>query len=340
MVKSENIIKKVGGIQGSMIKLFGKKVLVTGGAGFIGSHIVDRLVDLKCKVTVIDNLSTGQKRFIAGHLKSKKISFSKSDLLNFKAVKRLMRGQDFVFHLAANADIRYGIANTKVDLEQNTIATYNVLEAMRVNNVKEIAFFSSSAIYGEPYIFPTPESFLPVQTSLYGASKLACEALIQAYCNLFGFKSWIYRSVSIVGERYSHGVVFDFMKKLKKNPHDLEILGNGKQRKSFLYVKDCVNGIFTSVENANDKINIFNLGTDEYTIVDRVAQIVIEQMGLKNVLFKYTGGERGWPGDQPFVYLSVNKLKSLGWRQSVKTEEAIRRTVDWIKENEWILKSR
>ena len=323
-----------------MANLSGKKVLVTGGAGFIGSHIVDRLVDLKCKVTVIDNLSSGQKRFIQEHLKSKKISFSKSDLLNFKAVKRLMRGQDFVFHLAANADIRYGTANTKVDLEQNTIATYNVLEAMRLNNVKEIAFFSSSAIYGEPYIFPTPESFLPVQTSLYGASKLACEALIQAYCNLFGMKSWIYRSVSIVGERYQHGVVFDFMKKLNKNPHELEILGNGKQKKSFLYVKDCVNGIFTSVENAKDSVNIFNLGTEGHTTVDRVAQIITAQMGLKDVMFKYSGGERGWPGDQPFVYLAINKLKSLGWKQSVKTDEAIRRTVDWLKENEWILRER
>src|SRR3989344_4176707 len=261
-----------------MANLSGKKVLVTGGAGFIGSHIVDRLVDLKCKVTVIDNLSSGQKRFIQEHLKSKKIAVAKSDLLNFKAVKRLMRGQDFVFHLDANADIRYGTANTKVDLEQNTIATYNVLEAMRLNNVKEIAFFSSSAIYGEPYIFPTPESFLPVQTSLYGASKLAGESLIQAYCNLFDFRAWIFRSVSIIGERYSHGAIYDFAKKLKKNRDELEILGNGEQKKSFLYVKDCVNGIFAAVENANEHVNTFNLGTEEYITVKQLATIVTSQM--------------------------------------------------------------
>ena len=322
------------------MNISGKKVLVTGGAGFIGSHVVDKLVELKCKVTVADNLSTGNKRHIAAHIKSGKISFSKIDLLNFNSVKRLMRGQDFVFHLAANADIRFGTANTKVDLEQNTVATYNVLEAMRLSGVKKIAFFSSSAIYGEPYIFPTPESFLPAQTSLYGASKLAAEALIQAYCNLFDFQSWIFRSVSIVGERYSHGVVSDFVKKLKKNPQQLEILGNGQQKKSFLYVKDCVNGIFSAVENANEKVNTLNLGTDEYVTVDKVARLVVDHMNLRNVEFRHTGGERGWPGDQPFVYLAVNKLKGLGWRQAVKTEEAIIRTVNWILGNEWVLKER
>ncbi len=323
------------------MKLFGKKVLVTGGAGFVGSNVVDKLVEYKCKVTVVDNLSTGNKKHISEHIKNGNVVFKKADLLNFKQLKKLMAGQDFVFHLAANADIRYGTANTKVDLEQNTIATYNVLEAMRLNNVKKIAFFSSSAIYGEPIIFPTPENYLPVQNSLYGASKLAGEALIQAYCNLFGFKSWIYRSVSIVGERYSHGVVFDFMKKLKKNSQELEILGNGKQKKSFLYVKDCVNGIFAAIEGADDAVNIFNLGTEEYITIERVAQIVIDQMGLKEVMFKYSSEqERGWPGDQPFVYLSVNKLRSVGWRQSVKTGDALRLTVDWILENEWVLKER
>ncbi len=323
------------------MNLLQKKVLITGGAGFVGSNVVDRLVELKCKVTVVDNLSTGNKKHLAGQIKAKKVDFKKIDLLNFNALKKAVAGHDFVFHLAANADIRYGTANTKVDLEQNTIATYNVLEAMRLNNVKQIAFFSSSAVYGEPIIFPTPENYLPVQNSLYGASKLAGEALIQAYCNLFGFQSWIYRSVSIVGERYSHGVVFDFMKKLKKNPAELEILGNGKQKKSFLYIKDCIDGIFKTIESADEKVNTFNLGTEEYTTVDRVTQIIIDQMGLKDVLLKYSSeDEHGWPGDQPFVYLAVNKLKSVGWRQSVKTEEAIRRTVEWLLKNEWVLKER
>ena len=322
------------------MKLEGKKVLVTGGAGFVGSHVVDRLVEQGCKVTVVDNLSTGSKKNIAQLVKEKKIIFQKADLLNLPRLKKAMRGQDFVFHLAANADIRGGTQKTNIDLEQNTVATYNVLEAMRVNNAKKIAFFSSSAIYGEPHIFPTPESYLPVQTSLYGASKLAGEGLIQAYCNLFDFRAWIFRSVSIIGERYSHGAIYDFAKKLKKNRDELEILGNGEQKKSFLYVKDCVNGIFTAVENANERVNTFNLGADEYITVKQLANIVVAQMGLNKVYYRYTGGIRGWPGDQPFVYLATDRLRRLGWQQKVKTTEAVQKTVGWLLKNEWVYKTR
>ncbi len=322
------------------MKLEGKKVLVTGGAGFVGSHVVDRLVSQGCKVAVVDNLSTGNKKNIEHLIKAGKITFQKADLLNLSKLKKIMQGQDFVFHLAANADIRGGTKKTNTDLEQNTVATYNVLEAMRLNNVKKIVFFSSSAVYGEPHVFPTPESYIPVQTSLYGASKLAGEALIQAYCNLFDFQAWIFRSVSIIGERYSHGAVYDFVKKLKKRKDELEVLGNGEQKKSFLYVKDCVNGIFTAVEDSDDKINTFNLGTEEYITVKQLATIVTSQMKLEKVYLRYTGGIRGWPGDQPMVYLSIEKLRRLGWRQSVKTQDAVRKTVDWLLQNEWIFKNR
>jgi UDP-glucose 4-epimerase len=316
------------------------KYFITGGAGFIGSHIVDKLISNGDSVIVYDNLRTGQKKFIEKHLKNPKFRLIKGDILNLRALAKAMKGSDFVFHLAANADVRGGIKDTYVDLEQNTIGTRNVLEAMRINKIKKIAFSSSAVVYGEPKIFPTPENSELIQTSLYGASKLAGEALIEAYCNYYGMQAWIFRFVSWVGERYTHGVVFDFVKKLRKNPKELEILGDGRQKKSYLYVKDGVEGIFFGIKKFHEKVNIFNLGHKDYMDVSRVADIIISEMGLKNVKKRFTGGKRGWIGDSPFVHLDIGKLEKAGWKPKVSIEEGIRRTAKYLLENPEILRRR
>jgi len=316
------------------------KYFITGGAGFIGSHIVDRLISIGNSVVVYDNFSTGQKKFIEAHLKNPKFRFIKGDILNLRALAKAMKGSDFVFHLAANADVRGGIKDTYVDLEENTIGTRNVLEAMRINKIKKIAFSSSAVVYGEPKIFPTPENSELIQTSLYGASKLAGEALIEAYCNYYRMQAWIFRFVSWVGERYTHGVVFDFVKKLRKNPKELKILGDGKQKKSYLYVKDGVEGIFFGINHFNERVNIFNLGHKDYMDVKKLSDIVISEMGLKNVKKRFTGGKRGWIGDSPFVHLDIGKLEKAGWKPKVSIEEGIRRTARYLLENPEILRRR
>lgn len=315
------------------MNLIGKKIFITGGAGFVGSHVADKLLALGCSVTVYDNFNTGQGMFLETAKKNPKFRLEKGDILDLESLKSKIKGHDFVFHLCANADVRGGVRNTRIDLEQNTIGTWNVLEAMRVNGVKGIAFSSTSAIYGEPKQFPTPENYCPVQTSLYGASKLAGEALVEAFCEGFGMNSWIFRFVSLIGERYTHGVIFDFMKKLAKNPKELEILGDGEQKKSYLYISDCVDAMLTAIEKADGKVNIFNLGNVEYMNVKDVARIIIEESGLKGVKYKFTGGERGWIGDAPFVQLDVKKILSLGWRPKVSIEEGIRRTVRHLNKN-------
>lgn len=316
----------------------GKNVIVTGGAGFIGSHVIDELLLRGANVACIDNLRTAQPKIVEMHKKNKKYSFQNVDILDLPALTAALKGADYVFHLAANADIRGGMKNTKVDLEFNTIGTYNVLEAMRVNDVKNICFTSSAAIYGSPSVIPTPETYFPVQTSLYGASKLSGEAFIEAFSEYYGMRNCMYRFVSIIGERYPHGCIIDFFRKLRKNPKELEILGNGKQKKSFLYIGDCVSGVLTGVEKGKEKTNLFNLGND-YTIeIDRVADIVIEEMGLKQgtngVKKRYTGGEVGWVGDQPIVHLSTDKIRALGWKPKIKIEDGVRKTVCYLLENE------
>ena len=316
------------------------KYFITGGAGFIGSHIVDKLISNGNSVIVYDNLRTGQKKFIEAHLKNPKFRFIKGDILNLRALAKAMKGSDFVFHLAANADVRGGIKDTYVDLEENTIGTRNVLEAMRINKIKKIAFSSSAVVYGEPKIFPTPENSELIQTSLYGASKLAGEALIEAYCNYYRMQAWIFRFVSWVGERYTHGVVFDFVKKLRKNSKELKILGDGKQKKSYLYVKDGVEGIFFGINHFNERVNIFNLGHKDYMDVKKLSDIVISEMGLKNVKKRFTGGKRGWIGDSPFVHLDIGKLEKAGWKPKVSIEEGIRRTARYLLENPEILRRR
>jgi UDP-glucose 4-epimerase len=308
-----------------------KRPFVTGGAGFIGSHIVDRLAQTATSVTIYDNLSTGEELFISHHTGNPKIRVVRADVLDFERLKGEMASCDFVFHFQANADVRGGLKQTRIDLEQNSIATWNVLEAMRINEIKHIVFASSATVYGEPDIFPTPETYAPLQTSLYGASKLSCEAMIQAYSEYFGIRCLIFRFVSWIGERYSHGVIFDFLKKLRIDPQTLEVLGDGKQRKSYLDISDGVNGIFHAIEHAKELKNVFNLGHDAFMNVLDLADIVVDQLDLKGVRYVTTGGERGWLGDSPFVHLDTVRLKTLGWEPHVSIEQGIRNTVRYLQ---------
>jgi UDP-glucose 4-epimerase len=316
------------------------RAFVTGGAGFIGSNLTDRLLEFGHEVVVYDNFSTGQEAFLEEARRNPALTVTRGDVLTKDSVTEAMRGCDIVFHVAANADVRFGLQHPIRDLEQNTVATFHVLEAMRANHVGRIAFSSTGSIYGEPQIFPTPEDApFPVQTSIYGASKLGAEGFITAYSEGFGIQALIFRFVSILGERYTHGHVFDFMKSLRANPHTLQILGNGKQRKSYLYVKDCVDAMLVAVEKAPNRINIFNLGTDEYCeVTDSVAWIT-ERLGVTPKL-EFTGGERGWVGDSPFIFLDCSKIRSLGWKPSLTIREGVIRTVDYLQSHPWLLEKR
>lgn len=316
------------------------KFIVTGCAGFIGSNLVDRLLANGHQVTGIDNFSTGQRRFLEGALAHPNFRLVEIDLLDLDSLKQAFAGGETVFHLAANADVRFGTEHPRKDLEQNTIATYNVLEAMRANGIKQIAFSSTGSVYGEAAVIPTPEDApFPVQTSLYGASKLACEGLIAAYCEGFGFQSWIFRFVSILGERYTHGHVFDFYKQLKADPTQLRVLGNGKQRKSYLYIQDCLDAIQLAVEKATDKVNIFNLGVDGYCELNDSIDWISQALGVQPRL-EYKGGDRGWIGDNPFIFLDTKKIRSLGWVPKHSIREGVVKTVKFLKSNEWVLESR
>ena len=316
------------------------RTLVTGGAGFIGSHLVDELVRRDNQVIVYDNLSTGFRKHLETLLSNNRITLVEGELLDEERLNAAMKGVDTVFHLAANADVRGGKSNTRVDLEQNIIGTHRVLEAMRINGASRIVFTSSATVYGEPDVFPTPESYAPIQTSVYGASKLAAEAMIQAYGEYFGIKSFSFRFVSWIGERYSHGVVFDFIKKLQKNPSELEILGDGNQKKSYLHVEDGVKAIFMAMDNMPDLKNVVNLGHSDYLNVVDLADIVIQEMGLEKVDYRFTGGVRGWLGDSPFVHLDISKIRSAGFEPQVSIEDGIRRTVRYLLANEWLLNNR
>jgi UDP-glucose 4-epimerase len=316
------------------------RVFVTGGAGFIGSNLVDRLIGNGHDVVAYDNFSTGQMRFLASASESSKFLLERGATLDLANLTRSMNGCEMVFHFAANADVRFGTEHPRRDLEQNTIATYNVLEAMRANDIKRIAFSSTGSVYGEASVIPTPEAAaFPVQTSLYGASKLACEGLIAAYCEGFGFQSWIFRFVSILGERYTHGHVFDFYKQLKADPTQLRILGNGKQRKSYLYIQDCLDAIQVAVEKTTDKVNIFNLGVDGYCEVNDSIGWICQTMGVKPRL-EYTGGDRGWIGDNPFIFLDTKKIRSLGWEPKYSISEGVVKTVEFLRNNEWVMEAR
>jgi len=303
------------------------KVLVTGGAGFIGSHLVDELLRRGLEVTVYDNLSWGKEEFLREHFGKENFRFVRGDLLDFRALAEVMKGQDFVYHLAANPDIRRGPEQPDLDLKQNTLATFNLLEAMRLRSVRYLSFSSSSTVYGEARVLPTPEDYGPLlPISLYGASKLAAEGLISAYCHTFGFRAWIFRFANIVGPRQTHGVIVDFLEKLRRNPNKLEILGDGSQNKSYLWVKDCVEAMLLAVERSEGGPDIFNLGNTDRLSVRRIAEIVCEETGLRPS-FRFTGGRRGWVGDVPEMMLDIRKILSLGWRPRYSSEEAVRRTV-------------
>jgi UDP-glucose 4-epimerase len=313
------------------------KALVTGASGFIGSNLVDRLLAAGFSVIGYDNFTTGRREFIADALRHPGFKLIEGDVLDTAHLAAAMAGCDIVFHLAANADVRFGLEHPRKDLEQNTIATFSVLEAMRTSGVHDIAFSSTGSIYGEAEIFPTPENApFPVQTSLYGASKLAGEGLIMAYCEGFKFRSWIFRFVSILGERYTHGHVFDFYKQLLAEPTQLKVLGDGTQRKSYLYVHDCIDAILHALKHAQGKANVFNLGTSEYCRVNDSIGWITGHLGLKPQI-SYSGGSQGWIGDNPFIFLDTGRMSALGWRPKLTIRESIVRTVEWLSQNRWVM---
>lgn len=307
-----------------------RSILVTGGAGFIGSHLIDRLLG-ENDVTILDNFSSGKMEHIEHHLKDPHLSLIKADLLDTRSLDEALAGKEMVFHLAANPDVKLGASDTRVHLEQNVLATYNLIEAMRKNDVDKIAFTSTSTVYGEATVVPTPEDYGPLKPiSLYGASKLACEALISSYCHTFNMQSWIYRFANIVGPRGTHGVIVDFINKLKRDPYVLEILGSGKQRKSYLGVGDCVDGMICCAERSDDQVNIFNIGSSDSIDVTGIADIVVKSMGLTDVSYRYTGGidGRGWKGDVKVMLLSIDAISRLGWVPAHGSAESIREATD------------
>ena len=300
------------------------RYFVAGGAGFVGSHLVDSLV-IRGEVTVYDNLSSGKQEFIQHHLKREDFQFVKANLLDRDSLSRAMKGGDVVFHMAANPEVRTGRLDTELDLKQGTIATYNVLETMRLHGIKRIVFASSSTVYGETAGRPIPENYGPLQPiSLYGASKLASEGLITAFCHLFGMQAWIFRLANVVGDRTTHGVIFDFINKLKQNPEELEILGDGTQKKPYIYVQDCVDGMLYGFQHSDSQVNVFNLSNCDATNVAKIGRMLVEGMELSSVKLKYTGGNRGWPGDVPQVRLDTSRMENLGWKPKYTSDEAVR----------------
>jgi UDP-glucose 4-epimerase len=312
------------------------RFFVTGAAGFIGSNFTDRLLALGHSVVGYDNFSTGREQFLAGAKKHANFSLVRGDILDLPLLVESVRGSDIVVHFAAHADVRFGTSHPTKDLHQNTLATVNVLEAMRVNQVKRIAFSSTGSVYGEPEVFPTPETApFPSQTSMYGASKLAGEGYIQAFCEGFGFQGYIFRNVSILGERYTHGHIYDFCKQLRAHPEYLDVLGNGKQRKSYLYVQDCIDAMLYAIEAPSEKATVYNLGTSEHSDVMDSIRWICEELGLKPEL-KFAGGERGWIGDSPFIFLDCSRVRALGWKPKVSIGDGVKRTVAFLQQNPWV----
>jgi UDP-glucose 4-epimerase len=306
-----------------------RRALVTGGLGFIGSHLVDRLLADGWEVLVLDNLLTGHRSNLAHQESNPRLRLRDGDIRNLETVKSASEGCDAVFHLAAHALMRVSVNDHRADLDYNVLGTLNVLESIAANRVPDLVFASTSALYGEAEVTPTPEEYSGVQTSLYGAAKLAGEAYASAFVQLTPMKFWAFRFGTVLGERCRRGAVWDFEHKLLRNPTELEILGDGRQRKDYLSVSDCIDGIMLGYEKSSKPVNIFNLGLEKQTTVDEVADIVIQEMGLVNVRKRYTGGPRGWIGDNPVVHLSVKRIQGLGWSPKVSPQEAIRQTARW-----------
>jgi UDP-glucose 4-epimerase len=322
-----------------------QRAFVTGAGGFIGSSLCDRLLQVGIEVVGWDDLSTGQIEFVESANRHPSFTFKRGDNLDPELLRSAMKDCDTVFHLAANADVRFGLEHPRKDLQQNTIATFNVLEAMRANQISKIAFASTGSVYGEAKVIPTPEDApFPIQTSLYAASKVAGEALIQAYCEGFGFEGYIFRFVSILGERYTHGHIFDFYKQLLADPTRLRILGDGTQRKSYLHVQDCLSAIMGvmkagTASKTRHRCEVYNLGTAEYCRVTDSISWICARLGL-NPKLEFTGGRQGWVGDNPFIFLDTTKIQSTGWQANLTIREAVERTVDWLRANEWVFRKR
>ena len=314
-----------------------KTYLVTGCAGFIGSNLVDYLLKRNCKIIGLDNLSTGKKFFLKDALKNKNFKFYKIDLLK-NNIDKYFKNVDRVYHFAANADVRFGLKHRKKDINQNIIVTYKILETIKKNKINELIFASTGSIYGEATQIPTKENTsFPIQTSLYGASKVSAEAIISAYSEAYNLKSYIFRFVSILGDRYTHGHVYDFIKKLKKNKNVINILGDGNQKKSYLHVTDCIQAIDLAVRKFNKKVNIINLGTQECLTVKESVKIICKILKLKPKM-QYSGGKRGWIGDNPYIYLDTYKIRSTGWEPRYNIKESIKKTVKYLLKNKWLLK--
>jgi UDP-glucose 4-epimerase len=315
------------------------KYLVTGSAGFVGSHVVDALLNLGHEVVGIDNFATGRLNFLSYAIPNNRFTLVKGDILNLNELNNAMRDVNGVFHLAANADIRGGLDDPRKDVEQNILATFNVLESMRINNVSRIVFASSAAALGEPLIFPTPESCaIPKQTSIYGASKMSCEGLVSAYCEGYGFVGRSFRFVSLLGPRYQHGHVFDFVKQLVVNSQRLDVIGNGEAKKSYLHINDCISAMMLTSENMinlNEGYEVYHLGIEDYCAVKQSANWICEALQVNPKIY-FGSGVRGWVGDNPFVFLDVSLIKKLGWNPKFDLKASIQETAIWLSKNQWI----
>ncbi len=308
------------------------RYFVTGGAGFIGSHLVNRLVNTGT-VTIYDNLSVGKQAFIETYLNSGKATLIKADLLDFTRLVESIEGHEVVFHLAADSDVFRDYERTKTHFDQEIIATFNLLEAMRRSNIKKLVFTSSSVVYGEATRFPIPEDYGPLlPISLYGAGKLADEGLISSYCHIFGMQTWICRNANIVGNHGTHGVIYDFLHKLLLNPYELEIRGDGTQQKSYVHVDEFIDAMLYIFNHAKDQVNLYNIGCNSSSRVNDIARMVIQEMGNGKTSLKYTGGKRGWPGDVPHFELDVSKLEKLGWAALLSSNQAVKKAIPQLKE--------
>jgi UDP-glucose 4-epimerase len=322
-----------------------RRVFITGAAGFVGSSLADQLLRAGASVVGWDNFSTGQAQFITSAQQNPNFTLIRGDNLDLPALTKAMAGCDTVFHLAANADVRFGLEHPSKDLQQNTVATFNVLEAMRANGIKTIAFASTGSVYGEAEIIPTPENHpFPIQTSLYAASKLACEGLIHAYCEGYKFEGYIFRFVSLLGERYTHGHVLDFCRQLRDHPDRLDVLGDGTQRKSYLYIGDCLNAMLHVMNlgkavQAKHRVEVYNLGTDAFVELNDSIGFICDALKLKPRIV-YAGGDRGWIGDNPFIFLDTKKIRATGWTSTLTIEQAVVRTVQWLEQNQWVYEVR